>query len=80
MPAGAEHRDVADGVDDLGDQHHGADLAGVAAGLVALRDDQVDAGLHVALGVLGCAGQRADPPALGLGPLDHVLGSAARAR
>ena len=23
-----EHRDVADGVDDLGQQHHGADLAG----------------------------------------------------
>ena len=31
------------GVDDLGDQHHGGDLAGVAAGLGALGDDEVDA-------------------------------------
>ena len=64
--AGAEHRDVADGVDDLGDQHHRADLAGVPAGLAALGDDHVDAGVDVALGVLGGARQRADargPPA-----------------
>ena len=32
--AGGEHRACgADGVDDLGDEHHGGDLAGVAAGL-----------------------------------------------
>ena len=43
--AGAEHRDVADRVDDLGDEHHRADLTGVPAGLGALGDDDVDAGV-----------------------------------
>ena len=58
--AGAEHRDGGDRVDDLGDEHHRADLAGVAAGLGALGDDEVDPGLHVALGVHRLAGQGAD--------------------
>ena len=70
--AGAEHRDVADGVDDLGDQHHRADLAGVPAGLAALGDDHVDAGVDVALGVLGGARQRADRAAFLLDAFDHV--------
>ena len=42
--ARAEHRHVgADGVDDLRHEHHRRDLSGVAAGLVALGDDDVDA-------------------------------------
>ena len=32
------------GIDHLGHQRHGADAAGMAAGLVTLRDDDVDPG------------------------------------
>ncbi len=52
--AGAEHGHVgADGVDDLGGEHHRGDLTGVAAGLVALGHDDVDAVRDVGQGVLG---------------------------
>ena len=71
--AGAEHGHRGDGVDDLGDEDHGADLAGVAAGLGALGDDDVDAGLDVALGVHGLAGEGADEPTLLLHPVDQEL-------
>ena len=58
---GAEHGDVgADGVDDLGGEHHAGDLAGVAAGLVALGHDDVHAVLHVRQRVLGGTGERRD--------------------
>ena len=73
MPPAAEHGHGGDGVDDLGDEHHRADLAGVAAGLGALGDDDVDAGRHVALGVDGLAGEGADEAALLLDPVDHEL-------
>ena len=64
--AGTEHGYVGtDRVHDLGGQHHAGDLAGVAAGLVALGDDDVDAVLDVRQRVLGGAGQR--------GHLDAVL-------
>ena len=43
-----------------GVQHHAGDLAGVAAGLVALGDDDVDAVAHVRQRVLGGAGERGD--------------------
>ena len=47
-PAGGEHRGLAvERVDDLRPQHHRADLAGVATGLVALGDDDV----HTVLGM-----------------------------
>src|SRR5439155_25804504 len=46
---GGQYRQGRHGVDDLGDEHHGGDLAGVAAGLVALGHDDVDAGGHVTL-------------------------------
>ena len=69
---GGQHRHRGDGVDDLGDQHHRADLAGVPAGLVALGDHEVDAGGDVAHGVRRLAGERGDLDALGVGPLDHV--------
>ena len=73
MPPAAEHRDGRHGVDDLGDEHHRADLAGVAAGLGALGDDDVDAGLHVALGVHApCRPARARGTPR-VGGLDHVL-------
>ncbi len=69
---GAEDRDV-DRVDDLGDQHHRTDLAGVAAGLGALGDDQVDARGLVALGVLRASRERTDQPAFLLHPVDQEL-------
>ncbi len=47
-----EYRQWRDRVDDLRDQHHRGDLAGVAAGLRALRDDQVGAGRDLAARVL----------------------------
>ena len=56
--ARAEHGYVGpDRVDDLGGQHHAGDLAGVAAGLVALGHDDVHAVLDVRERVLGGAGQ-----------------------
>ena len=58
--AGGEHRGRRDRVDDLGHEHHRRDLTGVAAGLVALRDHDVDAVVHVALRVLGLARERGD--------------------
>ena len=64
---------MSHGVDDLGDEHHRADLAGVPAGLGTLRDDQVDAGRLVTLGVLWPPGQSADQPALLLDPVDQEL-------
>ena len=70
--AGAEDRDV-DGVDDLGDQHHRPDLAGVPAGFGALGDDQVDAGRLVPLGVLRSSGEGTDEPALLLHAVDQEL-------
>ena len=66
--AGGQHRAGRHGVDDLGDEHHGGDLAGVAAGLVALGHDDVDAGGHVALGVLALAGQGGDGDVRRRGP------------
>ena len=71
--AGAEHGYVgADRVHDVGRQHHRRHLAGVAAGLVALRDDDVDAVGDVAERVLGGAGQRGDLDAVLVALLDHV--------
>ena len=44
--AGGDHgHAVADRVDDLRDERHRRDLSGVPAGLGALRDDEVAAGL-----------------------------------
>ena len=70
--AGTQHRNAADGIDDLGDQHHRPDLAGVAAGFAALGDDHVDTGVDVTLGVLGRTGEGADGAALLLDAVDHV--------
>ena len=45
-------------VDDFGHQHHRGDLAGVPAGLVALRDDDVDAVVDMSSRMFGRTGQR----------------------
>jgi len=55
------------------DQHHAGDLPGVAAGLVTLRDDSVDAPSHVPGGVLGAVGQRGDRDATVMRAGDHVV-------
>jgi hypothetical protein len=62
-----------DGVDDLGDQHHRADLAGVSAGLGTLGDDDVDTGRLVALGVNRPPGECADQSTLFLDAVDQEL-------
>ena len=46
--AGGQDGEGGDGVDDLGPEHEGPDLAGVAAAFGALADDEVEAGLLVA--------------------------------
>ena len=46
--AGSEHGSGATAFDDLGHQHHRRHLAGMAAGLGALRHDHVDAGIDLA--------------------------------
>ena len=73
--AGAEHGHVGtDGVDDLRGEHHAGDLAGVAARLVALGHDDVDAVPDVRERVLGRAGQRRHLHAGRVGLLDDVHG------
>ena len=58
-PARGEHRDArAHGVNDLGYQDHGGDLAGVPARLVALGDHDVHAVGDLPAGVLRLPGQR----------------------
>jgi hypothetical protein len=72
----AEHRRRRDRVDDLGPEHHAADVARVAAALGALRDDDVDAGRLVR------APRRRRRRRTGVGPMDLVddLGGGVRAR
>jgi hypothetical protein len=57
---GEDGRLLADCVDDLRDQDHGGDLAGVPARLVALGDHDVHAAGDLPAGVLGLPGQRGD--------------------
>ena len=61
QPAGGDDRDLlADGVDDLRDERHRGDGAGVAAGLGALGDDEVAPAGDGADGVADLAAHRAD--------------------
>ena len=57
-------RTGSDGLDHLGNQHHGGDLTAVAAGLGALRDDEVDAARDLLDRVLIGADQRGDGDAV----------------
>ena len=69
----AEHGRVADGIDDLRDQDHRADLTGVAPGLGALGDDEVDTGVDMSFGVLRLAGERTRLHPQLVATVDHVL-------
>ncbi len=72
-PARGQHRHpVADRVDDLRDQHHAADLAGVPARLVALGDDDVDPARDLVTGVLRLPRQRRHQDAALVGACDDV--------
>jgi hypothetical protein len=82
LPAGADasgrqHRGLmakgAQSVDDFRPQHHRPDLAGVSAGLMALRDDDVDTVVDMALCVFGAAGQRGHRYAHLMGLVDDIL-------
>ncbi len=75
--AGGEDGQRGDGLDDFGDQHHRADLTGVAARLVPLGDDDVDARLRVVPGVPGAPGQGGDENAVVVGAGDDVGGRGA---
>ena len=60
MPPAASTGVGATAVDDLGPEHDRADLAGVAAALAALGDDDVDAGFLVLQGLVRRAAERGD--------------------
>ena len=62
-----------DRVDALGREDHGRDLAGVAAGLGAGGDDDVDAGLALLDGLLGGADEGGDGDVVLVGAVDDVL-------
>ncbi len=72
--AGREHGQRVDGADDFGGEHHGGDLAGVTAGLVALGDDDVDTGVPVVPRVPGAAREGGDEDAVRVGAFDDVGG------
>ena len=71
--AGREHRRRRDRVDHLGNEHHRGDLAGVPAGFVTLRDDDVDAVVDVPLRVHRLARERGDLHAVLVRAIDDVL-------
>lgn len=75
--AGGQYGQRGDGFDDLGDEHHGADLAGVPARFVPLGDDDVDARRRVPAGVFGAAREGGDQDAVGVGAFDDVGGRGA---
>ena len=73
--AGREHRSLpVKGVDDLRPQHHRADLAGVSTCFMALRDDDVDAVLHMTQRVFRRTGKRSDRHTGRVDLVDDVLG------
>ena len=72
--AGREDGQRRHGVDRFGREHHGRDLAGVSARLVALRDDDVDARVRVFTGVPGAAREGGDEYVLVVGAPDDVGG------
>ena len=62
------------GVDHVRPQDQRRDVAGVAAGLATLGDDDVDALVHVAFCLLHAAAQRRDLHTVLVGEVDDVLG------
>ena len=72
-PAASTGTAPVDGLDDLGDQHHRRHLAAVAAGLGALRDDQIHARRDLFDGMLLGADERGDGDAALLARVDHVV-------
>ena len=73
-PTRAEHRGRCHGSDEVGDQNHRPDLAGVAPGLGPLGDDDVDAGLLLSLRVLDGTCESGDLHAVLMSQIDDVLG------
>ena len=71
-----EHRRRRDLLDHLRPQHDRADLAGVAAGLGALRDDDVDTDVDVLLRVTRAARERRDQDVALVRGVDDVLRAA----
>ncbi len=80
IPPAASTGTGGDLLDHLGPQHDGPDLAAVAAGLAALGDDDVDAGVGVLAGLGRRTAQRGDLAAVGVDALDHVGRRACPAR
>ena len=75
--AGRHHRHpLADRVDDLGHEREGGDLAGVAARLGALGDDDVAAGLDRVDGVAHLAAHADHQHVAAVAEVDHVAGHA----
>ena len=70
--AGGEDGRRGHGVDHVGHEDHGPDLAGVAARFGALRHDQIDAGGLVALSVNDAPGEGGDSNARPTSPVDEL--------
>jgi hypothetical protein len=74
-PARRKHRHLAaNRVDDLRDEHHAGDLAGMPARLITLGHHDVHPAGHVAAGVVRLAGQRGHQHAAVVGLADDVRG------
>ena len=73
---GDDGHPVADRVDDLGDEGHRGDRAGVAAGLGALGHDEVAAGLDRGDGVADLAAHDDDEHVVVVAQVDDVAGDA----
>ena len=71
--ASGENGCGVDGLDDLWPQDEAADLAGVPATFVALRDDEVDAGCLVLEGLVRTPAQSRNQAASIVDFLDHIV-------
>ena len=75
-PAGRHHGDLgADRVDDLGDQRHGGDQAGVPPGLGPLGDHDVASGVEGAAGMVDLAAHVDDQHVVAVAEIDDVGGN-----
>ena len=71
-PGGHDRYLVTHRVDDLGNEGKGGNLPGVAAGLGALRDDEVAAGLHGAHGVIDLSAHGDNDHVVAVAQVDHL--------
>lgn len=71
-PAGVKHRDRRRRIDDLRGQNHRCDIARMAAGLVAGRDDDIHARFHMASDMFRVADHARDLDAVFVAAVGHM--------